>query len=163
MSTPVTLADPYGKALGVAGSPLPTSSVNADGSAQTALPPGRAAAAASVPVVLSTEDLAALRRDQVQTPVATTAAAASQIAKASAGIMYGINVVSGASAGYVMIFNAATVPADGHRYASEVLCARCQQFFANGMGQGADLFGRHRDRLFDDRPIHKNRKCDGFH
>lgn len=38
------------------------SSVNADGSQQTALPPGRAAAANSVPTVMSNEDYAAIRQ-----------------------------------------------------------------------------------------------------
>lgn len=101
-------------------------SVNADGSSQTALPPGRAAASASVPVVLSTEDLAALRRDQVQTPVATAAAAAAQVAKAAPGVLYGLNVVSGASAGYVMIFNLAAKPADG-----TVTPSKCYALAAN--------------------------------
>ena len=45
--------------------------------------------------------------------VFTTAAAGSLIVKASAGNLYGYNIVSGASAGYVMIFDSATVPADG--------------------------------------------------
>lgn len=45
------------------------------------------------------------------TPVATAAVAGSQIAKASAGKLYGFNVGAGASAGYVMIFDSATVPA----------------------------------------------------
>lgn len=48
-----------------------------------------------------------------QTPVAITAAAGSQIAKASAGTLYGLNVAAGASAGFVMLFDSATVPADG--------------------------------------------------
>lgn len=44
-----------------------------------------------------------------QTPVA----AGSLIAKASAGNLYGYEVVAGASAGYLMVFDSATVPADG--------------------------------------------------
>lgn len=47
------------------------------------------------------------------TSSATTVAAGSLIAKASAGNCYGFNVVAGASAGYFMLFNSATVPADG--------------------------------------------------
>lgn len=86
----------------------------ATGVANTALPAGRAAAASSVPVVLSTEDKAAL--DLVTTsltPVATATVAGSQIAKASAGKLYGLNVVAGASAGYILVFDSATVPSNG--------------------------------------------------
>ncbi len=86
----------------------------ATGTAQSALPAGRANAAASVPVVLSNEDKASL--DLVTTsltPNAVSAAAGSQIAKASAGKLYGLNVVAGASAGFVMVFDSTTVPADG--------------------------------------------------
>lgn len=43
----------------------------------------------------------------------TAAAAGSQVVKASAGNLYGYNVVSGASAGYLMIFDATSAPADG--------------------------------------------------
>lgn len=46
-------------------------------------------------------------------PVVTAAAAASKILKAAAGTLFGINAVSGGSAGYVMLFDSATVPADG--------------------------------------------------
>lgn len=46
-------------------------------------------------------------------PNAGAVATGSVIAKASAGNLYGFNVVAGASAGYVMIFDSATVPADG--------------------------------------------------
>lgn len=49
---------------GVYGAPefVLTQSVNADGSTATGLPPGRAAAASSVPTVASNEDFAALRQ-----------------------------------------------------------------------------------------------------
>lgn len=43
----------------------------------------------------------------------TSAVASSLIGKASAGNLYGLNVVAGASAGFVMIFNATSAPADG--------------------------------------------------
>jgi len=43
----------------------------------------------------------------------TTVAAGSLIAKASAGNLYGVNATSGASAGYLLIYDSATVPADG--------------------------------------------------
>lgn len=43
----------------------------------------------------------------------TAVAAGSLILKASAGNLYGYDVCSGASAGYLMVFDSATVPADG--------------------------------------------------
>lgn len=46
-------------------------------------------------------------------PVVTAAVAGGQVLKASAGNLYGLNVVSGASAGYVLVTNTTTVPADG--------------------------------------------------
>lgn len=45
--------------------------------------------------------------------VRTTAAAGSQVVKASPGNLYGFSVVAGASAGYVLIYDSTTVPADG--------------------------------------------------
>jgi hypothetical protein len=56
----------------------------------------------------------------------TTVAASSLIAKASAGNLYQYNVTSGASAGYVLIYNSATVPADG-----TVTPVRCIPLAAN--------------------------------
>lgn len=46
-------------------------------------------------------------------PTATAAVASSQVLKASAGNLYGLNVVAGASAGFIMLFDATTAPADG--------------------------------------------------
>jgi type IV secretory pathway protease TraF len=46
---------------------------------------------------------------RVQTPVA----ASSLVVKASPGNLYGYTAVSGASAGYVMLFDAVAAPADG--------------------------------------------------
>lgn len=51
---------------------------------------------------------------------ATAAAASALVVKASAGNLYGLNVTSGAAAGFVMIFNAVSAPADG-----AVTPARC--------------------------------------
>lgn len=59
-------------------------------------------------------------------PVATTAAAGGLVVKAAAGNLYGLNVVSGASAGYVMVFPTTTVPADG-----AVTPAKCLPMAAN--------------------------------
>lgn len=47
------------------------------------------------------------------TSTQTTTATGSLTAKASAGNCYGFNAVSGASAGYLMLFDSTTVPADG--------------------------------------------------
>lgn len=47
------------------------------------------------------------------TPVVTSAVASSLVAKASAGNLYGFQVTSGASAGYVLLFNATSLPGDG--------------------------------------------------
>ncbi len=50
----------------------------------------------------------------IGTPMTTTSAAASSLVlKASAANLYRVVVTSGASAGYVMIFNATSAPADG--------------------------------------------------
>lgn len=107
-------ANPNGIQIGTAANPLVVANSNGAGGTSTSLPPGRAAASASSPVVLSSEDKSAL--DLITTPltpVATAAAAGSQVAKAAAGKLFGLNVVAGASAGFVMVFDAATVPADG--------------------------------------------------
>lgn len=47
------------------------------------------------------------------TSVRSTVATASTVIKASAGNLYGFNVVSGASAGYILVYNATSAPADG--------------------------------------------------
>lgn len=47
------------------------------------------------------------------TPVTTATAASSKLIKTGAGNLYGFEVVTGASAGYVMLFNATTLPANG--------------------------------------------------
>lgn len=56
---------------------------------------------------------------------ATTVAAAS-LSVGSPGYLQGVNVTSGASAGYVLVFDSATVPADG-----TVTPARCMPLAAN--------------------------------
>jgi len=47
------------------------------------------------------------------TPIGTSAAASALVIKASAGNLYSINIVTGATAGYLLVFNATTAPADG--------------------------------------------------
>lgn len=46
-------------------------------------------------------------------PTASAANESGRVLKASAGNLYRLSVTSGASAGYIMAFNATTVPADG--------------------------------------------------
>jgi hypothetical protein len=65
------------------------------------------------------------------TPVVTSVAAGSVVGKASAGNLYGVNVTTGASAGYVLIFNATSAPADG-----TVTPVKCLPIAAN---TGVDL------------------------
>lgn len=47
------------------------------------------------------------------TPQASTAVESGHVWKASAALVYGIRAVAGASAGFVMVFDSASVPADG--------------------------------------------------
>lgn len=60
------------------------------------------------------------------TNTASTSVTAGQVFKSASGNLYGINVVSGATAGYVMVFNATSIPADG-----TVTPARCYVLAAN--------------------------------
>lgn len=61
-------------------------------------------------------------------PVVTSAVAGTLVGKASAGNLYGINVVAGASAGFVLITNTTTAPADG-----AVTPSLCYPVAANGV------------------------------
>lgn len=47
------------------------------------------------------------------TPVVSTAAESNHVLKAAAGNFYGATITNGAAAGYVMVFNATSAPADG--------------------------------------------------
>lgn len=47
------------------------------------------------------------------TPVVSTLAEANHVLKAGAGNLYGISITTGATAGYVLVFNATSAPADG--------------------------------------------------
>lgn len=47
------------------------------------------------------------------TAVVSTAAESNHVLKASAGNLYGVSVTSGATAGFLMVFNATSAPADG--------------------------------------------------
>lgn len=119
--------------------PLPVSSVSASGNAQavntdgstviagsngtarstaanplnTAINGVTAGSIASATNPVATTDTPNTLTTSAPVSMQTTVAAGSLIAKATAGNCYGFNVVSGASAGYFMLFNSATVPADG--------------------------------------------------
>lgn len=47
------------------------------------------------------------------TPIESTAAESNHILKGSAGTLYSLYVTTGATAGFIMTFNATTAPADG--------------------------------------------------
>lgn len=70
------------------------------------------------------------------TAVVSSAVSGGLVGKASAGNLYGFNVVAGASAGYVLIFNSTTVPADG-----AVTPVRCLPLAANS-GVDVNLRGQ---------------------
>ena len=59
-------------------------------------------------------------------PNATTAVSSALVGKASPGTLYGVNVTAGATAGFVMVFNATSAPADG-----AVTPSRCIPLAAN--------------------------------
>ena len=59
-------------------------------------------------------------------PNASTAVSGAVVGKASAGALYGVNVTAGATAGFVMVFNATSAPADG-----AVTPSRCIPLAAN--------------------------------
>jgi hypothetical protein len=58
--------------------------------------------------------------------IATSAVSGGLVVKATAGNLYGLNIATGATAGYLMVFNSATVPADG-----AVTPIKCFQIAAN--------------------------------
>jgi hypothetical protein len=60
-------------------------------------------------------------------PVVTGSAAANLVLKAGAGNLYSFQVTSGASAGFVLVFDATSAPADG-----AVTPKKCYQLAANG-------------------------------
>jgi hypothetical protein len=72
---------------------------------------------------------------------AGSAVSAGQVLRAGTTNLAGLNVVSGASAGYVMLFDAAAVPADG-----AVVPLRCMPIAAN---TGLDLNFRGSPLRFD--------------
>jgi|CXWL01.1.fsa_nt_gi hypothetical protein len=69
-------------------------------------------------------------------PSAVAAITGAQLLKASAGNLYGFNVTSSTTAGYVLLFNSATVPADG-----AVTPVKCYKLSANSTISGSWLPG----------------------
>lgn len=67
----------------------------------------------SAGATVTQEQPTTLASSAVPSAAQTAVAAGYLIAKASAGNLYGYEVVAGASAGYLMLFDSTTVPADG--------------------------------------------------
>lgn len=59
-------------------------------------------------------------------PLATAAAAGSLIVKPAAGVLWGFSATTGATGGYLLLFDSATAPADG-----AVTPIKCYQLGAN--------------------------------
>jgi len=59
-------------------------------------------------------------------PTATAAVASGLVAKAAPGNLYSVNIVTGGSAGYLLVFNSTTIPADG-----AVTPVKCMPIAAN--------------------------------
>lgn len=60
------------------------------------------------------------------TTIVSPALTGGLVAKASAGYLYGVNVTTGATAGYVLVTNTATIPADG-----AIVPSKCVALAAN--------------------------------
>lgn len=78
-----------------------------------ALPTGAATETSVAAIAASAAIIPTATATNAITPVVSTAAEGSHVLKAGAGNLYGLSVTTGASAGYVMIFNATSAPADG--------------------------------------------------
>lgn len=100
---PVVNVDP------LTGLAVPVGGANGAGTAATAMRVTYASDGATVPVATAPSTAATAGTSGN----ATTVAAGSLILKASAGNLYSFNAVSGASAGYLLVYDSATVPADG--------------------------------------------------
>lgn len=109
-TTPVEAYQPV-RLVDATGAAIAAPAANTDGSQDIAGVNGTGVASAANPVPISStpNSLATSASTSSQTAVA----AGSLIAKASAGNCYGFNVVAGASAGYLLLFDSTTVPADG--------------------------------------------------
>lgn len=88
------------------------------GSAAVAL--GQAAMAASIPVVVASNQTAIPNTPNpssaaaaAATSASSTAAGSNLVLKASAGNLYGLTITIGATSGYVMLFDATSLPSNG--------------------------------------------------
>lgn len=72
----------------------------------------------------------------VPQPVATAAVAGFQVAKAAPGTLYGLNVVAGAAAGFIMLFDAVAAPADGAVTPKKVIPLAANGYYENHWDRG---------------------------
>lgn len=97
--------------------PAGTQNVNLTQVGGAAVALGQAAMAASVPVAIASNQSAvpvtSTQSSTGITPVVSTVAESNHVLKASAGVLWQLTVATGASAGYAMVFNATSAPADG--------------------------------------------------
>lgn len=87
------------------------------GGSPSFLPPGRAAAASSVPVVQSNEDLAEVRRATTGTTTSVTSSATAQTIKAANTSRAGITIANDSTAILYLLLGAGTVSATTYTYA----------------------------------------------
>jgi len=97
-----------------AANPISTSVSDGAGGTATALPPGRAAAAASVPVVFSNEDFQTFAPTSTARLVSAAASTNATSVKASQGRVFRITGYnSNAAARYLKMYNKASLPTVG--------------------------------------------------
>lgn len=126
MGAPVTLtsagnqANPAGSAIG-ASNPLPVVNYSSSGTENTALPPGRAAATASVPVVSSNEDFARLGSIAFGGGTATvtqvTSVAATTSLKAANAARTGITIANDSTSILYVLLGTGTASATNYSFA----------------------------------------------
>lgn len=127
MGAPVTLtsggnqANPAGAEIGTAANPLVTSASNGSGGTATALPPGRAAAASSVPTVLSNEDFARLGSiafgGGTPTVTSVTSVAATTSLKAANAARTGITIANDSTSILYVLMGTGTASATNYSFA----------------------------------------------
>lgn len=116
MTTPVLLMDTSradAKPLGTASNPVVTAASNGSGGTAPSLSPGRAAAAASGPTVLSNEDLAAVLPGKTTTNRSVTASTTAANAMAANTARRGWKVKNDSAVDVWINFAAAAVAAAG--------------------------------------------------
>lgn len=95
------------------GKPLPVQLRGSDGTDRSNALPVTLASTTVTGTVAVTQSGTWNSSPAAVTPVVSAAAESSHIIKASAGTLFDWHVTTGAIAGYIMIFNAASAPADG--------------------------------------------------